>query len=71
MISEFVNDTQLFNEVKHYIDDYFKEYSINKIRQNDDTQGLHHALQAISQAFSSMQKEYEVVVKKKKVDHTV
>ncbi len=70
MIVQFVNDKNTFVEVKEYIDTYFSKYIIQRVKEDKQTEGLHHAMKAIESAFIQMQNEYGEKEQKVKIDHT-
>jgi len=70
MIGSFVNDKITFNQVRDYIDNYFAVYAITRIKENTDTEGLHHAYRVIADSFTKMQAEFGDKPARKRIDHT-
>ena len=68
-ISQFAN-SPLREEIRLYLQGYLNVYAIQKIREDKDTVGLHHAMKVIDLAMSQLQKDYSSKNKKEKVDHT-
>lgn len=71
MIQQFVLDNATFEQVKEYIINDLERYCILRIRENKDTEGLHHAITAVENAFKHMKDEYGIKKKKTAIDHTV
>lgn len=68
---ELVNNKQLFEQLQQYLTNYFKEYTINTVKQGVTTEGLGHMFRALDGVVKQMEYDFKHKQQRSAIDETV
>ena len=68
---ELVNNTQVFEQLQQYLTNYFKEYTINCVKQGVNSDGLGHMFKALDGVMKQMEYDFKQKEQRRHVDETV
>ena len=67
---ELVNNSQSFAQLTQYLTEYFKEYTINCVKQGH-AEGLGHMFKALDGVIKQMEYDFKQKEQRPRVDETV